>query len=148
MGYLRRTTRHATALNVSHICAAGRQRDIQKFYLAIGMVASVGQVNAGYLTNRARGSRRIVEYRRIAHYLSHVVMGLSMMTVARLSHRHHTSIIDTCHVIEERRDNPQFDKMLSYAELALIQIDQSLVDDAATLQQPSAMTHDLPRVQH
>ncbi len=130
MSYLRRQARHATCLYISQIFALGCQDDVQKFYLAVGLVASVGRINSGYLINRSRGSRRVVEYRRAAHYLAHVVYGLSLASIARFSGRHHTSVADSCRAMEERRDDPKFDKILYYAEVALIEIEESMRSDA------------------
>lgn len=148
MSYLRRHSRHTSYLSVSRIQASGNQNEAQKFYLAISLVASFGRVNSGYLVNGGRGSRRIVEYRRIAHYLSHIVFGLSVTSIARLSHRHHTSVTDSCHAIEERRDDPAFDKILFYAEMALTQIDGSLDAAESGIEAPLQEVRHPARVPH
>jgi chromosomal replication initiation ATPase DnaA len=52
-------------------------------------------------------------------YLAHVAGGLSMREVGRLFSRDRTTVAHACALVEDRRDDPQFDRALAILEFAL-----------------------------
>jgi len=57
--------------------------------------------------------------RQIAMYISHVWLGLSLTEVGRYFGRDRTTVAHACHIVEERRDNPHTDRILSSIETAV-----------------------------
>ncbi|GHC69593.1 helix-turn-helix domain-containing protein [Limoniibacter endophyticus] len=58
----------------------------------------------------------ISRIRQIAMYVSHVALGLSMSEVGKGFGRDRTTVLHACQVIEELRDDPQFDELITMAE--------------------------------
>lgn len=54
--------------------------------------------------------------RQIAMYVCHVALRMPMVEVGRGFGRDRTTVSHACHVIEDRRDEPQFDALLSAIE--------------------------------
>lgn len=54
--------------------------------------------------------------RQVAMYLAHAVFGLRYAAIGRLCGRDHTTVAHACRVIEQRRDDPDFDRMLELLE--------------------------------
>jgi chromosomal replication initiation ATPase DnaA len=52
-------------------------------------------------------------------YLAHVAGGLTLVEVARLFARDRTTVAHACAVVEDRRDDPEFDRTLAVLEFAL-----------------------------
>lgn len=55
---------------------------------------------------------------QIAMYLAHVGFGMSMARIARAFGRHRTTVTHACHLVEDRRDDPRFDRLLDCLEQA------------------------------
>jgi hypothetical protein len=67
----------------------------------------------------ARASPREVLARRVAIYLAHVGLGLSLPEVARLFGRDRKTAQRACALVEDRRDCATFDRSLDLLEGAL-----------------------------
>lgn len=83
---------------------------------------AVGQVFgiAGRDLRRAtRGRARVALARQVAMYLAHVGCGLSLTETGRLFDRDRTTVAHACGVIEDRRDDPLFDRVLDLLEWAV-----------------------------
>jgi chromosomal replication initiation ATPase DnaA len=63
-----------------------------------------------------RCSAPIAFARQIAMYVSHVWLGLSLTEVGRYFGRDRTTVAHACQVVEDKRDNPQIDRILSSIE--------------------------------
>ena len=57
--------------------------------------------------------------RQVGMYLAHVAGGLSLSEVGRLFGRDRTTVAHACGVIEDGRDDPLLDRLLTVLELAL-----------------------------
>ena len=66
-----------------------------------------------------RCSAPVAFARQIAMYISHVWLGLSLTDVGRYFGRDRTTVAHACHVVEERRENPNTERMLSSIETAV-----------------------------
>jgi len=67
-----------------------------------------------------RCAARTAFARQVAMYLAHVVFGLSLTEVGILFGRDRTTVAHGCAVVEDRRDDPVFDRALAVAEFALV----------------------------
>jgi chromosomal replication initiation ATPase DnaA len=54
--------------------------------------------------------------RQIAMYTAHIWLGLNLTEVGRHFHRDRTTVAHACKVVEDRRDNPQVDRIVSAIE--------------------------------
>lgn len=54
--------------------------------------------------------------RQVAMYVAHAAFGMRYTAIGRLCGRDHTTVAYACRVIEQRRDDPDFDRMLQLLE--------------------------------
>ena len=87
--------------------------------LALHAVAVAWDVEAQALSARTRGEPDVALARQIAMYVAHVVLGASLNQVARSFGRDRTTARHACRVIEDLREEPDFDKRVKGVEFAL-----------------------------
>ncbi len=63
-----------------------------------------------------RGTPAEAYARQIAMYLSHVGYGMSLARVARAFKRDRSTVAHACHVVEDRRDDEDFDRWVERLE--------------------------------
>lgn len=80
---------------------------------AVGRVFGITQDDFALAT---RGRARIALARQIAMYICHVVCCQSLTDVGRIFGRDRTTVAHACGVIEDRRDEPRFDRTLELLE--------------------------------
>lgn len=68
------------------------------------------------LRRSTRGRARVALARQVAMYIAHVGCGLSLTETGRLFERDRTTVAHACGVIEDRRDDPLFDRVLDLIE--------------------------------
>lgn len=66
-----------------------------------------------------RGRAHVALARQTAMYLAHVGFSLSLSDVGELFERDRTTVAHACALIEDRRDNPDFDRALELLERAV-----------------------------
>jgi chromosomal replication initiation ATPase DnaA len=66
-----------------------------------------------------RGDPRTALARQVAMYLAHVVFRMAIGTVAASFLRHPSTVCHAVRHVEEMREDPEFDRTLSYLEQAL-----------------------------
>lgn len=93
-------------------------------------VFGVEQVDL-HLANRGRANVALA--RQTAMYLTHVGLRLSMTQVGILFERDRTTVSHACMIIEDRRDDPDFDLALELLERAVIALRFPQVGYAAGL---------------
>ncbi|ODT30859.1 MAG: hypothetical protein BGN89_03855 [Alphaproteobacteria bacterium 64-6] len=79
-------------------------------------VAVVYRIDKGLLGHPTRGSSRVAFARQVAMYLAHVTFGLTLTTVGRAFGRDRTTVAHACALVEDARDNPDFDRTLELLE--------------------------------
>jgi hypothetical protein len=80
--------------------------------------AAAFAVPVGELISTTRRSAYVAFARQSAMYLAHVTFGLSYTEVARAFGRDRTTAAHACQLIEERRDDPAVDAVMSSLENA------------------------------
>ena len=65
------------------------------------------------------GSARTAFARQVAMYLAHVGCGVSLTEVGHLFERDRTTVAHACGLVEDRRDDPDFDYRLNHLERAV-----------------------------
>jgi len=82
-------------------------------------VIQVFGVAGDELRRASRGRANVALARQVAMYLAHVGCGLSLTEAGRLFERDRTTVAHACGVIEDRRDDPLFDRALDLLEWAV-----------------------------
>ena len=80
---------------------------------AVVQVFGVGRED---LHRLSRGRAKVALARQVAMYLAHVACGLTMSDTGRLFGRDRTTVAHACGVIEDKRDDPLFDRALDLLE--------------------------------
>lgn len=78
-------------------------------------------VDMGEMCGAGRGNARIAFARQVAMYLLHVVCERNLADVAAAFGRDRTTASHACHVIEDMRDDPFFDRQMAQIERVLIE---------------------------
>jgi hypothetical protein len=126
MTYLRRSKKHLSNYNLSAWVKAHQLEDCAQFWQVYALIAAQGRVQSAYLTSGGRMSDRVCLLRQNAQYICNTTFGLKTAFVAKLLNRHRTTIADAFHKIEDMRDDAKFDKFLSFTELALLAMYESI----------------------
>ena len=71
------------------------------------------------LHHTTRGRAKVARARQVAMYLAHVACGLSLTETGRLFGRDRTTVAHACSVVEDRRDDPLFDRALDLLQWAV-----------------------------
>jgi len=80
---------------------------------AVVQVFGVGQEDLRRIT---RGRANVALARQVAMYLARVVCGMTLTDTGRLFGRDRTTVAHACGVLEDRRDDPLFDRALDLLE--------------------------------
>ena len=91
----------------------------------IALVARQKNVPIRLLIHKSRNRKPVARARQLAMYLSHVVLGRSLLEIGEAFGRDRTTVSHACAVIEDMRDDPRFDDEVSGLER---QIEASLAD--------------------
>lgn len=75
-------------------------------------VRQVFGVDHDALARLTRGVARTALARQVAMYLAHVACGLTLTDAGRLFSRDRTTVAHACLIVEDRRDDPLFDRAL------------------------------------
>lgn len=71
------------------------------------------------ILNGSRGSAEVSFARHVAMYLCHVGFELSLTRVATAFGRDRSTVAHSCHLVEDRRDEPRFDALVASLESML-----------------------------
>lgn len=101
----------------------GRWDDGQKCESACRLIESLVAAALGIgiadLRGESRGRAAVAFARQTAMYLAHVHFGLSLSEVGRTFGRDRTTVAHACARVEDRRDDPKFDRIVGCLESAL-----------------------------
>ncbi len=79
-------------------------------------VAQVFGLTAPQISCATRGRANAALARQVAMYVTHVSCGMNLTDVGILFSRDRTTVSHACAVIEDRRDDPVFDRVLELLE--------------------------------
>jgi len=101
-------------LNICHRDKVAQRHIAQK---SIDLICNAYGVSAAMVMAPGRSQAHISLARQVAIYLAHVVGQLSLKQLSVEFGRDRTTISHACHIVEDRRDSPMFDKQISYLEV-------------------------------
>ena len=84
--------------------------------LVSGLVGYALSVRQEDILSEGRGAIEVARARQVAMYLAHVGMGLSLARVAYAFDRDRSTVAHACRLIEDRRDDPDFDGWVTCLE--------------------------------
>jgi chromosomal replication initiation ATPase DnaA len=93
--------------------------------LVESFIGAVFAISPGEIRGPNRRRKEVAFARQVAMYLAHVAAGLPMAEVGRLFARDRTTVAHACALVEDRRDDPAFDRALAILEFALAANTQS-----------------------
>nr|WP_289852323.1 helix-turn-helix domain-containing protein [Mesorhizobium liriopis] len=82
----------------------------------IDIAAALFSVSGRELRRGGRRSLPVARVRQIAMYVAHTVLGLSMKEVGRGFGRDRTTVLHACHLVEDMRDEEEFDRHVVLTE--------------------------------
>lgn len=68
------------------------------------------------IRSQERCRNEVSRVRQIGMYVAHVVVGLTMLEVGRGFQRDRSTVAHACHVIEDLRDDPAFERIIHMVE--------------------------------
>lgn len=86
------------------------------------LVEAIYRIKSGYLLSIGRGNAFICRYRQIAMYLMHVTCGFPAVLVGEMFSRDRSTVSHASFIIENARDQEQFDFTLYLIEQSLFQL--------------------------
>lgn len=92
------------------------ERKMEMCECMIDIVAALFNVSGKELRSPGRSALGISRVRHIAMYVTHVVLGLTMNEVGRGFARDRTTVLHACHLVEDMRDDPDFDAIVLMTE--------------------------------
>lgn len=113
--------RHGRSLNPDSLNApahrSGHQRRIVALCDAlIDLLAAVFGVSGSELRSPLRCRREVARVRQIGMYVAHTAFGLVMSDVAIGFARDRSTVMHACHLVEDMRDDTEFDRVVSTFE--------------------------------
>ena len=82
----------------------------------LDILSALFNVSGRELRQPGRTSTSVSRVRQIGMYVTHVNMGLSMAEVGRGFGRDRTTVMHACHLIEDMRDDAEFDQVVRMTE--------------------------------
>lgn len=95
-----------------------------KQVIEVTVSAALG-VSCLELQARTRRTASIAFARQVAMYLAHVVYGMSLTQSGQLFGRDRTTAAHACCIVEDKRDDPAFDKMVEHLEKAVLRLQET-----------------------
>lgn len=82
----------------------------------IDIAAALFNVSGRELRRPGRTTLEVSRVRQLAMYVAHVTLGLSMAEVGKGFGRDRTTVLHACHLIEDMRDEEEFDRIVVTTE--------------------------------
>ena len=98
---------------------ARRQAAVHDCGDVIALVARQKNVPLRLFTHKSRSRLPVARARQLAMYLSHVVLGRTLLEIGYAFGRDRTTVSYACALIEDMRDDPRFDDEVSGLERQL-----------------------------
>lgn len=96
-----------------------RHHDLNAARLAAGVVGYAFDLDGQGILAARRGNQDLARARQVAMYLAHVSFGMSLARVAYAFSRDRSTVAHACHVVEDWREDPDFDLWLDRLETSL-----------------------------
>lgn len=88
------------------------ERAVELCDCMIDIAAAIFGVPSRELRRPGRTALDVARIRQMAMYVAHVVLGLTMTEVGRGFQRDRTTVLHACHLVEDLRDDADFDRLV------------------------------------
>ena len=92
------------------------ERTLELCEAMIDITAALFNVSGREMRRAGRTTLGVSRVRQIAMYVAHTALGLSMNEVGRGFGRDRTTVLHACHLIEDLRDDAEFDRHVVLTE--------------------------------
>ncbi|MCX7304514.1 MAG: chromosomal replication initiator DnaA [Hyphomicrobiales bacterium] len=92
------------------------ERALELCEAMIDIAAALFNVAGKDIRQPGRSSLGVSRVRQVAMYVSHVVLKLNMSDIGRAFGRDRTTVVHACHLIEDLRDDRDFDRIITTTE--------------------------------
>jgi chromosomal replication initiation ATPase DnaA len=82
----------------------------------IDLAAALFDIDGRELRRPGRSPLAVARVRQIAMYVAHVALGLPMGEIGRGFGRDRTTVVHACHLIEDMRDDAEFERIVATCE--------------------------------
>lgn len=82
----------------------------------IDIASVLFNVSSKELRRAGRTSQDVTRVRQIAMYVAHVTLGIAQGEVGRGFARDRTTVLHACHLVEDLRDDAEFDRIVATTE--------------------------------
>lgn len=96
--------------------ATREERTLELCEAMIDIAAALFNVSGKDLRKPGRTSLGVSRVRQVAMYVCHVVLRLNMSDIGRAFGRDRTTVVHACHLIEDLRDDCDFERIISTTE--------------------------------
>ena len=97
-------------------CGAREERSLELCENLLDVVAALFNVSGRELRKAGRSALGVARVRQIAMYVAHVTLQLNMTDIGRGFGRDRTTVVHACHLIEDLRDDDDFDRVVAATE--------------------------------
>lgn len=97
-------------------CRDDRERAMAVCEAMIDISAALFNVPGAELRRPGRNAQEVARVRQIAMYVTHVALGVSQSEVGRGFGRDRTTVLHACHLVEDLRDDAEFDRLVTTTE--------------------------------
>ncbi len=94
----------------------GREETMAACDAVIDLAGALFDVSGRDLRQPGRTALATARVRQIAMYVTHVTLGIAMGEIGRCFGRDRTTVVHACHLIEDMRDDEEFDRIVSTFE--------------------------------
>jgi hypothetical protein len=98
------------------LVAASREVRLEVCEGMLDVVSALFNVSGRELRKSGRSSKPVGRIRQIAMYVTHCTLGLTMSDVGLGFGRDRTTVLHACHLIEDMRDDAEFDRVVTTVE--------------------------------
>lgn len=98
------------------LIAASQEAKLEICEGMLDVASALFNVSGRELRKPGRSSKPVARVRQIAMYVTHCALGLSMNDVGQGFGRDRTTVLHACHLIEDMRDDIEFDRVVTTVE--------------------------------
>ena len=92
------------------------ERSIDICERVMDITAALFNVSGNDLRRPGRSTTSVARVRQIGMYVAHVILGLTMTAIGRGFGRDRTTVQHACHLVEDMRDDEEFDQIVKMVE--------------------------------
>ena len=97
-------------------CAPPDERALELCEGMIDITAALFNVSSKEIRKPGRSNLGVSRVRQVAMYVAHVVLRLNMSDIGRAFGRDRTTVQYACHLVEDLRDDTDFDRIITMTE--------------------------------